>query len=111
MLSTSTMETSIPKRQFSILRLLLAITVFAMVLALFRHAEVLNTHAFATRRGPVVISFPALILQWVASSITVGGVALIPYGRKGFVLGSLVGGVCISLLLIAFFVIRAGSSL
>ncbi len=99
------------KLQFSIQRVLAAIAVFSIALALFHRAVTLNACAFATIQGPVVISIPALTHQWVASSITVGGIAVIPFGWKGFLLGSLIGGVCVPLLLTFLLYVRAGGNL
>ena len=100
-----------PKGQFSIQRALLAIAIFAIAIALFQHAADLNVQSLATKRGPVAISIPALLIEWLASSIMVGGIAVIPFGRRGLVLGSLVGGACFPLLLIANCCVRAGGNI
>lgn len=99
------------KLQFSISRLLVSVAIFAVAIVLFQRASALNAHAFASMRGPVVISVPALINQWVASSLMFGGIAVLPYGQKGFILGTIAAAICVPLLLIAFLFVRAGGNI
>lgn len=99
------------KTPFSLRRLLVAVAVLAIAIAMFQRASASIVHALATMRGPVIISIPALLYQWLALSLTIGGIAVLPYGRKGLVLGLVVAGICIPLLVLAFHYVRAGGNL
>lgn len=97
------------KMQFSIRRGLCAIAVFAIVIVCFQHASALSAHAIETMRGPVRISGPAVFLQWLGSSLAIGGVAALAFGRKGLLIGTGLAVILIPVCLLLTAFVRAGN--
>ena len=97
------------RMQFSIRRLLCAIAVFAIAIVCFQRAAVLSAHALETMRGAIPISGPAVLLQWLASSLAIGGIATIAFGRKGLLIGTGLTFVLIPVCLLIAAFIRSGN--
>ncbi|MFO0924987.1 MAG: hypothetical protein U0905_21180 [Pirellulales bacterium] len=95
--------------RFSIQRLLYAMAIFAVVIVCFRRASVMSAHAMETMGGPVRISVPAVMLQWLAASLTVGGIAMTAFGRKGLLVGTVLALILIPISLLTIAFILAGN--